>query len=272
MADELGSSETNESQNDSAAPAPGRDPTMACETPEPVLQETTPLHKSALHRSGLHGPEPRATGTGCGPDTPERPDTPEQGGSLTTAEFESMTNEIARPLFATALRLTRNRDDAEDLVQEALYRGFRSLSTFRKGSRFRAWMFRILHNVFINRIRRQQLAPRATDPTELVPSDHEHPIPDLREIGELPEVADRHFDERVKAAVDSLSDTFRVPMVLFSLGALSYQEIADALEIPIGTVMSRLHRARRHLRIELADYAREHGLAADPQTPEGAGS
>jgi len=179
---------------------------------------------------------------------------------LSTAEFESMTTEIARPLFATALRLTRNRDDAEDLVQEALYRGFRSLSTFRKGSRFRAWMFRILHNVFINRIRRQQLAPTATDPTELRPSDRDHPIPDIREIGELPGVADRHFDECVKAAVDSLPDTFRVPMVLFSLGGLSYQEIAETLDIPIGTVMSRLHRARRHLRVELAEYAREHGL------------
>ncbi len=277
MADDLGSSESKESQNDSAAPAPARDPTMACETPENVLQRTTALSESGLpesgpSESGLDEPGAQATGAACGPDTPERPDTPEEGGSLTTAEFESMTNEIARPLFATALRLTRNRDDAEDLVQEALYRGFRSLSTFRKGSRFRAWMFRILHNVFINRVRRQQLAPRATDPADLAPSDHDHPIPDLRDIRELPEVADRHFDERVKAAVDSLPDAFRVPMVLFSLGALSYQEIADALEIPIGTVMSRLHRARRHLRTELADYAREHGLAPDPHAPEGAGS
>ena len=179
---------------------------------------------------------------------------------LTRDEFETMTTEIARPLFATALRLTRNRDDAEDLVQEALYRGFRSLHTFQKGSRFRAWMFRILHNVFINRIRREQLAPSATDPTELTPADHEHPIPDIRSIGELPEVADRHFDERVKAAMDELPETFRVPMVLFSLGAMSDQEIADTLDIPIGTVMSRLHRARRHLRTALADYAREHGL------------
>jgi RNA polymerase sigma-70 factor (ECF subfamily) len=187
----------------------------------------------------------------------ERPD------SLTAAEFESMTTELSRPLFATALRLTRNRDDAEDLVQEALFRGFRSLHTFRKGSRFRAWMFRILHNVFINRIRREQLAPAATDPTDLNPSDHDHPIPDLRSLGELPKVADRHFDERVKAAVDGLPESFRQPMVLFSLGGLSYQEIADTLEIPIGTVMSRLHRARKLLRSDLAEYARDRGLGAE---------
>lgn len=181
---------------------------------------------------------------------------------LTPAEFESMTTEISRPLFATALRLTRNHDDAEDLVQEALYRGFRSLHTFRRGSRFRAWMFRILHNVFINRIRRARMAPAATDPADLDPSDHEHPVPDLRGLGELPDLADRHFDERVKAAVDALPETFRVPMVLFSLGGLSYQEIADTLEIPIGTVMSRLHRARRQLRRELGEYARERGLGS----------
>ena len=183
-----------------------------------------------------------------------------RAGALTPAEFETMTVELSRPLFATALRLTRNRDDAEDLVQESLYRAYRSLHTFRKGTRFRAWLFRILHNAFINRLRRAQLAPAATDPADLDPSDAEHPIPDLRSLGELPEVADRHFDERVKAAVDALPETFRAPLVLFSLGDLSYQEIADALEIPIGTVMSRLHRARRLLRVELAAYAREHGL------------
>jgi len=196
----------------------------------------------------------------------DRADDASSGASredLTPAEFESMTAEIARPLFATALRLTRNHDDAEDLVQEALYRGFRSLHTFRRGSRFRAWMFRILHNVFINRIRRERMAPAATDPADLDPSDHDHPVPDLRGMGELPDVADRHFDERVKAAVDALPESFRVPMVLFSLGGLSYQEIADTLEIPIGTVMSRLHRARRQLRRELSEYARDRGLAAE---------
>ncbi len=182
---------------------------------------------------------------------------------LSTADFESMTTAISRPLFATALRLTRNRADAEDLVQEALYRGFRSLHTFMPGSRFRAWMFRILHNAFINRIRRAQLATTATDPADLSPADHEHPVPDLRGMGELPDMADRHFDERVKAAVDALPDNFRTPMVLFALGGLSYQEIADTLEIPIGTVMSRLHRARRQLRESLSDYARDQGLISD---------
>jgi len=186
---------------------------------------------------------------------------------LTAAEFESMTTELSRPLFAVALRLTRNRDDAEDLVQEALYRGFRSLHTFHKGSRFRAWLFRILHNTFVNRLRREQKAPAATDPTTLDPTDHDHPVPDLRTLGELPELADRHFDERVKSAVDGLPGAFRAPLVLFALGGLSYQEIADTLEIPIGTVMSRLHRARKALRGELAEYARERGVVPGGDAP-----
>ena len=211
----------------------------------------------ALH-AGSAGASDVASGVG-GVAAPEGAKT----DVLSTAEFETMTTEISRPLFATALRLTRNRSDAEDLVQEALFRGFRSLHTFQKGSRFRAWMFRILHNVFINRIRRAQLAPAATDPADLNPSDHEHPIPDLRTMGDLPGVADRHFDERVKAAVDGLPESFRAPMVLFSLGALSYQEIADTLEIPIGTVMSRLHRARKQLRQDLSEYVRERRLDGD---------
>ena len=181
--------------------------------------------------------------------------------TLTPAEFEAMTSEIARPLHATALRLTRNRDDADDLVQDTLFRAFRGLAGYQKGTRFRAWIFRILHNAFINRIRRAQLAPAAVDPTELDPHDREHPVPDVRALEAFPALADEHFDERVKEAVEGLPEPFRMPLLLFSVGGLSYQEIADTLEIPIGTVMSRLHRARKQLRGQLLDYAREHGLA-----------
>ncbi len=183
--------------------------------------------------------------------------------TLTPAEFETMVTEIHQPLMATALRLSRRRAEAEDLVQETLYRGFRSLASYRKGTRFRAWMFRILHNVFINRIRREGMAPSAVDPAEMSPADHPHPIPDIRGIGDLPDVADHHFDDTVKAAVDAMPEVFRVPLVLFALGSLSYAEIAETLDIPIGTVMSRLHRARRNLREQLTEYATEHGYASE---------
>ncbi len=201
----------------------------------------------------------RRPGSGDG-EAPSEAGDPAEAGSLTPDEFEQMVLEIHRPLMSTALRLSRRRAEAEDLVQETLYRAFRSLGSFRKGSRFRAWMFRILHNVFVNRIRRESMAPTAVDPVDLRPADHDHPEPDTRSLGELPGLADHHFDDRVKAAVDGLSETFRIPLVLFALGDLSYQEIADALDIPIGTVMSRLHRGRRQIREELAGYAAEHGF------------
>ena len=206
--------------------------------------------------SGEVTDEPQAAGD---TDAKGRHGQPESWDTLTVDEFQAMTTEIAQPMMAAALRLTRRRQEAEDLVQESLYRGLRSLKSFRKGSRFRAWMFRILHNVFINRIRRERMAPTAVDPADLSPADVAHPVPDIGRIEDLPGVSDRHLDDRVKAAIEALPETFRVPFVLFSLGAMSYAEIAETLGIPIGTVMSRLHRARRYLRKDLTDYAREHG-------------
>jgi RNA polymerase sigma-70 factor (ECF subfamily) len=88
-------------------------------------------------------------------------------------------------------------------------------------------------------------------------------VADLADLRELSAIADEHFDERVKIAVENLPEAYRVPMVLFSLGDMSYQEIADALGIPIGTVMSRLHRARTQLRAELTQYARTLRLSAE---------
>ena len=203
---------------------------------------------------------------GSADTTDPAPDEP-GGPPLTREEFETLVTEIHHPLTATALRLTRRRAEAEDLVQETLYRGWRAINSFRRGSRFRAWMFRILHNTFINRVRREKLAPVAVDPAEFTPRDRDHAPPSLRSIDELPDIADHHFDESVKAAVDALPETFRAPLVLFALGNLSYQEIAETLGVPVGTVMSRLHRARRRMREALADY-----VAGDSGTPGESGA
>lgn len=155
-------------------------------------------------------------------------------------------------LHATALRLSRNRADADDLVQETLLRAWRAIATFRRGTRFEPWLFTILHNAFLNRRRRDKLAPAAVDPETLDPPDRAEIVPSIRSLDEVPALADRHFDDRVKEAVDALPDIFRVPFLLFSLGGMSYEEIARELSIPVGTVMSRLFRARAQLRARLA--------------------
>lgn len=165
-----------------------------------------------------------------------------------------MALELANPLMAAALRMTRRRAEAEDLVQETLYRAYRGLAGYEPGTHFRAWLFRILHNLAINRSRREGRAPDAVDPATLDPVDGDHPVPALVDLSDLPDLADRHFDDRVKAALDDLPEIYRVPLVLFSLGDLSYQEIADSVGVPIGTVMSRLHRARSRLKAALSDH------------------
>ncbi len=182
--------------------------------------------------------------------------------ALSRTEFEGKIKALASPLMAIAVRLAGRHGDAEDLVQETLYRAFRSLRSFRKGTHFRAWLFRILHNVFINVVRRKARAPAATDPVHLTPEDRSHAAPRLRRISELPELSDHHFDDEVKEAVDALPEVYRVPIVLFSVGEMTYQEIADTLDIPVGTVMSRLHRARNRLREQLHDYGRRTGFPA----------
>lgn len=181
------------------------------------------------------------------------------GVPLTAAEFETMTVAAADRLHAAALRLARNRADAEDVVQDTLLRAWRSIGTFRRGTRFDAWLFRILRNAFLNRRRHEALAPEARDPETFDPADRPAAVPDIRTLGELAAVADRHFDDHVKAAVEALPEVYRVPFVLFSLGDMTYDEIAKSLEVPIGTVMSRLHRARAQLKDKLAGYARESG-------------
>src|SRR5687768_3096063 len=115
---------------------------------------------------------------------------------LTPDEFETMTTELAQPLMAAALRLSRRRADAEDLVQETLYRAYRSLGSFAKGTYFKAWLFRILHNTYINRGKHEAAAPVAVDPTEMEEPAQSSPVPSLLHLRELAGIADRHFDEQ----------------------------------------------------------------------------
>jgi RNA polymerase sigma-70 factor (ECF subfamily) len=184
-------------------------------------------------------------------------------------EFEQLLRPHMEILFGYALRLTRHRPDAEDLLQESIFRGFRGLSGFRRGTHFKAWMFRIVTNTFISRRRREQRAPRVVD-LETVPD------PEAAVNAELDDAAtdwntvySELVEDDMKRALDDLPQDFRVPLLLSSLGGLRYKEISEVLDVPIGTVMSRLFRARQRLRRSLRDYAVEKGIHVNALGEEG---
>jgi RNA polymerase sigma-70 factor (ECF subfamily) len=178
-------------------------------------------------------------------------------------ESEALTHLDA--LYRTALRLSRNPQDAEDLVQETYLNAFRSLDRFEEGTNLRAWLFRILNNAFISQYRRRKRRPSSSleDVTEYYLYDH------LAEGGASPrpENPERDVlallgDETVLEALEELPVEFRQVELLADVEGFSYREIADILGIPIGTVMSRLYRARRRLQKALWQEAQEAGYGA----------
>jgi RNA polymerase sigma-70 factor (ECF subfamily) len=180
--------------------------------------------------------------------------------------FVDQTTPFMGPLYAAALRMTRNPADAEDLVQETFLRAYRGFGGFQEGSNLRAWLYRILTNTFINQYRSRQRRP---DETEL---DETEDLYLFRRLGGLEaaragrsaedELMDWFTDDEVREALDDLPDNFRVPVLLADVEGFSYREIAEMLDVPIGTVMSRLHRGRKSLQKGLFEYASARGLAA----------
>ncbi|MHC4820395.1 MAG: sigma-70 family RNA polymerase sigma factor [Planctomycetota bacterium] len=175
-------------------------------------------------------------------------------------EFLALATDLEQPLFAAGLRLTGRSADAEDLVQETWYRGFRSFQQFQRGTNFRAWMFRIQMNVFRNNWRRGKKAPRLMDFDLHEPGDRPHSVEEDFDAEGLQRLFDRNVGDEVKRAIDGLTEDHRAVLLMTSIGDLSYKEVAAALEIPVGTVMSRLHRARAQLKQHLAEYAKERRL------------
>ncbi len=162
-------------------------------------------------------------------------------------------------LFRVALRLTGERAAAEDLVQDTMLRALRAWHTFQPGSNARAWLVTILRNQFINGWRAHRRRPQAVD-VDTIPElpDRSNPDPEGRFFRDL-------VDDEVLAAVDALPEDFREVVVLSDMEGLPYGEIAAALDIPVGTVKSRLFRARRILQGQLRRYAEDTGLVPRPQ-------
>ena len=188
--------------------------------------------------------------------------------------FEETALEHLPALYNFALRLTRNDGDAEDLVQETFLKAFRFFDKFMPGTNIKAWLYRIAKNTFINRYRKKQRTPETVD-FEKIESVYESIIESSQEpLGATPEsdLLKGVLDEEVEAAIDGLPLEYKMVVVLSMVEEFSYKEIANILNCPIGTVMSRLHRGRKLLQQQLIEYAREKGyLRGDSKRSESAG-
>jgi len=182
------------------------------------------------------------------------------------ATFAEQAMPFMDSLYAAARRMTRNDADAEDLVQETYLKAYRGFGGFQEGTNLKAWLYRILTNTFINTYRAKRRRPSESDLDD---------VEDLylyRRLGGLElaglgrsaeeDLLESYTDDEVKAAIESLPEQFRMAVLLADVEGFSYKEIADILDIPIGTVMSRLHRGRKGLQKKLWEFAVERGLVA----------
>ncbi len=181
---------------------------------------------------------------------------------LTEAERQRLFEEQVMPeldrLYGGAMRYTRNPADAEDLLQEAMAKAYSSFHQYQQGTNLRAWLYRILHTTYISMYRKKQRRPQETLQDEI----DDFSFYDAARVGSSAEheVLAAITDEEVKAALADLPDTFRMAVYLADVEGFAYKEIADIMETPIGTVMSRLHRGRKALQKALAGYAEQRGL------------
>ena len=174
-------------------------------------------------------------------------------------EFVALVEQHLNGLYGAALRLTRKRDAAEDLVQETFLKAWRSFHTFQPGTNARAWFYRIMMNSYIDSYRKADREPEIVDQEDIEEQylySRVQESEELRRQGNPEEIALRRVMEAdVESALASLPETFRAAVILADLEGFSYKEIAQILKIPIGTVMSRLFRGRRLLQRALWEYA-----------------
>ena len=180
------------------------------------------------------------------------------------ARFADLAMPYMDALYSAALRMTRNPADAEDLVQETYLRAYRGFGGFKDGTNLKAWLYKILTNTYINIYRAKKRRPQETD------FDDVEEFSLYRRMGGIEaadtertpetEVLDAMPDEVVKEALESLPEQFRMAVLLADVEGFSYKEIAEITDVPVGTVMSRLHRGRKQLQRRLWEFGRDRGL------------
>jgi RNA polymerase sigma-70 factor (ECF subfamily) len=179
------------------------------------------------------------------------------------ARFADAAMQYMPSLYTAAMRMTRNPADAEDLVQETYLKAYRAYGGFEEGTNLKAWLYRILTNSYINSYRSRRRRPEETD-VDNVEDLYLYRRLSAEAGGEgrsaEDEVLERFTDDEVKAAIESLPDVFRIAVLLADVEGFSYKEIADITDVPIGTVMSRIHRGRRALQKALGEYGLQRGL------------
>jgi RNA polymerase sigma-70 factor, ECF subfamily len=181
------------------------------------------------------------------------------------ATFADQAMQYAPQLYSAAMRMTRSQADAEDLVQDTYLRAYRGFDSFTEGTNLRAWLFRILTNAYINSYRAKQRRPVESDLQDVEDRYLYRRLGALDALMASRSAEDQLFDlitdDEVKQALEDLPENFRLAVLLADVEGFSYKEIAEILDIPIGTVMSRLHRGRKAMQKALFDYAHARGLA-----------
>ncbi|AWB81416.1 RNA polymerase subunit sigma [Corynebacterium yudongzhengii] len=182
-----------------------------------------------------------------------------------TQRFNDEALPLLDQLYGGALRMTRNPQDAEDLLQETYLKAYRSFSSFKPGTNLKAWLYRIMTNTYINTYRKKQRQPAQT-PTEDI-TDHQLYTTSSHDSTGLQsaevEALENLPNDDIVAAMNQLSDDYRMVVYYADVEGLAYKEIAEIMDTPIGTVMSRLHRGRKQLRGLLKDVARDHGIGLE---------
>ena len=181
--------------------------------------------------------------------------------------FQEEALPLLDSLYGAALRMTRKPQDAEDLVQETMLRAYRAFDRFEAGTNLKAWLFRILTNAYINTYRKKQREPQKVSADELQDFDLYRELKNHDpQFSDTPEniVLDSLVDSDITEAIDDLPEQFRLAVVLSDVEQFSYAEMAEIMDVPMGTVMSRLHRGRKALQKRLWELARDRGIVKGP--------